>query len=460
MGRILAVFVAVAIFYSTVHAEEYLVKYRNESKLQNLYSNFRIKGIHRPGKLLKVDLSADLKVQASLDPNIEYIVPNSQLSIVNTITQKFSLKKQYALKKINAEAAWALTGSKGSRTILVAVIDTGVDYNHKNLSNNVISGGYDFFSNDTNPMDETALNQNRGHGTHCSGIIGANGLVDKGILGISPEVSILPIRVFGAKGTGSVDKAIQAIDYAISKKVQIISASWSAKMSENDARPLIEALERAERAGVIFVAAASNDSSNNDKSDVYPANAKLSNVISVAASTSSDGRAYYSNYGKANVSLAAPGDQIISTLPGNNYDNLSGTSMATPLVAGLIAFLKTQDPTLTGAEVKALLQSSGAKVKIETACNCRIDALAATDMLINKKSWLVPAAGTLKIGATQKFSMKNNNGFVSYTSSNPQFASIDEKTGVLTAKAKGTVTVIATDATGHVAKSVNIYIIK
>lgn len=470
MGKHLATFVALAIFgINTAQAEEYLVKYRNENAIHKMASmeksafGFRIKDIHQPGRLLKVDIPTSFKSAVAqtllADQNIEYIVPNTELRIGQSFLPEISLKKQYALTKTNAEKAWLRSGNKGSRGIKLAVIDTGVDYNHKNLLGNMING-YDFIANDNDPMDETMMNGNRGHGTHCAGIVGATGLVEKGIIGISSQVSIMPLRVFNARGSGTIDNAIKAIDYAIAQKVQVISASWSAKVSPANARPLLEALQRAGNAGIIFVAAASNDSFNNDKNDVYPANADMPHVITVAASTTSDGRASYSNYGKAKVSLAAPGDKIISTVPRNNYEEMSGTSMATPFVAGLVALLKAQDPTLNGAQAKALLQSTGAKVGIETACKCRVDAFAAMETLLSKKPWLVPASGTVTVGKTLKFTTKNNNGFVKYISSKPELATIDEKTGLLTAIKKGTVTITATDERGNIAKSTEIYIIK
>jgi thermitase len=303
-------------------------------------------------------------------------------------------------------------------------------------------------------MDKTS-SANPGHGTHCAGIVGATGLIDGGTSGLSPEVSIMPLRFLGEDGSGDLNNAIKAIDYAIEKKVSVISASWGATVPLSTAQPLVEALERADKAGIIFVTAAANDGKNNDKTDVYPANAGTANMMTVAASNSSDAKPSWSNYGKAKVSLSAPGDAIISTLPGNKYANLSGTSMATPLVAGLVAFLKAQDPTLTGAEVRSLMQSTGAKVQIETACNCRIDALAAVDTLLSKKAWMVPAAATIAEKSTLQMAMKNASGEVKFESSNPAVATIDEK-GLLTAVAAGTLNVKATDAAGNAVQSLDI----
>jgi len=447
----------------TANAGEYLIKYKNEKAVNNMISmesvnsGLEVKGLHKAGRLVKVNVSEKNKarVLANIlsDKNVEYAVPNFKLKAFSAPVETAALKEQYALAKVNAEQAWKRAGNKGSKNVLLAVIDTGVDYKHKNLAPNMVAG-FDFRDNDADPMDLTSQ-QNPGHGTHCAGIIGATGLVDGGIQGISPEVSLMPLRFLGADGSGDLEGGIKAIDYAIEHKVQVISASWGASVPLSTAKPLVEAIERAEKAGVIFVTAAANDGKNNDTTDVYPANAGTANMITVAASDSSDKKPYWSNYGKARVSLAAPGDAIMSTLPGDKFGNLSGTSMATPLVAGMVAFLKAQDASLTGAEIRSLLQTTGAKVDIETACNCRVDAFAAVDSLLAKKSWIVPAAATLEVGATQQFSLKNAQGSVRFESSDSNIATVSEQ-GLMTAKAQGTITVKAVDASGNAVTSLDI----
>ncbi len=447
----------------SANAGEYLVKYKNEKAVNNIVfmqnesNGLAVKSMHKPGKLLKVSINEFQKVRVLAeilrDKNVEYVVPNFKIKAFSAPVDVLGLKEQYALAKVNAPQAWAKAGNKGKKSITVAVIDTGIDYNHSALAPNMVKG-FDFRDNDADPMDLTGA-QNPGHGTHCGGIIGATGLVDGGIQGISPEVQLMPIRFLGADGSGDLDNGIKSIDYAIEKGVQVISASWGAAVPTAEAQPLIEAVKRADAAGIIFVAAAANDGKNNDTTAMYPTNANTPNMIAVAASNANDTKPYWSNYGKAMVSIAAPGDAIMSTLPGNKYGNLSGTSMATPLVAGLVAFLKAQDPSLTGAEIRSLMQTTGAKVQIETACNCRIDALASVDALLAKKSWMVPAAATLAVDATQQFAMKNAQGAVKFESSDANIATIDES-GLLTAKAQGTVTIKATDAAGNSVSSLDI----
>lgn len=445
------------------NAGEFLVKYKSSAALNKMATmqteafGLEMKENHRPGSYVRVNINKlnEVRTLAALyaDKNVAYVVPNFKIYAFSAPVDTAALKEQYALAKVNAEKAWQRAGNKGSKNVLLAVIDTGVDYNHPNLAANMVAG-FDFKENDADPMDKTS-SQNPGHGTHCAGIIGATGVVDGGISGLSPEVSIMPLRFLGEDGSGDLNNAIKAIDYAIEKKVQVISASWGASVPLSTAQPLVDAMDRADKAGIIFVTAAANDGKNNDTTSVFPANAGLPNMMTVAASNSSDAKPSWSNYGKAKVSLAAPGDTIMSTLPGNKYGNLSGTSMATPLVAGLVAFLKAQDATLTGAEVRSLMQATGAKVQIETACNCRIDAFAAVDTLMAKKAWMVPAAATIAEKGTLQMAMKNASGAVAFESSNPAVATIDAK-GLLTAVAKGTVTVKGTDAAGNTIQSLDI----
>ncbi len=463
LGLVLSLVLAVSTSNAATTAKQYIIKYKNLTAVNKIVGmqtesfGLEMKDIHRAGRLVTVNIAKgqEAKTIAALyaDKNVEYVVPNFKIYAYNAPVEASALREQYALTKVNAEQAWKRAGNKGSKQVLLAVIDTGADYKHVNLAPNMVAG-YDFRDNDADPMDLTSA-QNPGHGTHCSGIIGATGVVDGGTSGISPEISIMPLRFLGADGSGDLNNAIKAIDYAIEHKVQVISASWGASVPRSTAQPLIEAIERAEKAGIIFVTAAANDGKNNDTTEVYPANSGTPNMITVAASGSTDAKPSWSNYGKAKVSLAAPGEGIISTLPGNKYDNLSGTSMATPLVAGMVAFMKAQDASLTGAEVRSLLQTTGAKVQIETACNCRVDAFAAVDMLLSKKAWIVPTAATVEEKATLQLAMKNASGAVKFESSNPAVATVDEK-GLLTSVSKGTVTVKATDAKGNTAQSLDI----
>ncbi|MES2856717.1 MAG: S8 family serine peptidase, partial [Bdellovibrionota bacterium] len=439
---------------------EYLVKYKGQSvfSITSFDSMAQVRVLdHNPyGQIVKVKIAAvnEALTLARLysNPNVEYVVPNVKIRALTAPLDTNALKEQWAIQKVNAPAAWAKVG-KGSRKIVVAIIDTGMDSNHESLRANAVAG-YDFKENDTDPMDKTG-SANPGHGTHCAGIIGATGLVEGGIVGMSPMVSLMPIRFLGEDGSGDLNAAIKAVDFAIQKKVNIISASWGATIGRSQAMPLVEAVKRADDAGVIFIAAAANDGKNNDATEVYPANAGFPNTITVAASGPQDEKPTWSNYGKRTVHLASPGLTIMSTLPGNKYDNLSGTSMATPLVSGMVALLLSADPSLTGAQARALLQTTAAKVSIETACNCRVDASNAVDALTAKKLFIAPAAATMAVGDTMKFSGVNGSGSYEYSNSNAAVGSISAD-GTFTATALGDTTVSVKDSAGAVASSLTV----
>ncbi len=259
--------------------------------------------------------------------------------------------------------AWPMT--VGSKAVKVAVIDTGVDYNHEDLSENMWTNwaekngqpgvdddgngyvddihGYDFANDDGDPMD------GNGHGTHCAGTIGAvhnNGL---GVAGVMGDVSIVALKFLTDQGGGSTADAIKAIEYAISADVDIMSNSWG---GGGESQALKEVIEKAADAGIVFTAAAGNSGSDNDDRPQYPANYDVRNVISVAAHTASDQLASFSCYGKETVHIAAPGHNILSTYKNGDYAILSGTSMATPHVSGALGLLIASEGRLELDELR------------------------------------------------------------------------------------------------------------
>ncbi|MBI3543067.1 MAG: S8 family serine peptidase [Deltaproteobacteria bacterium] len=270
------------------------------------------------------------------------------------------LDKAWGIAKIHAPEAWKVT--PGSQSMVVAVIDTGIDYNHDELSFNVWRNpapdaklndvvGFDFIHNDGLPFDDHA------HGTHCSGVIGAVGNNGKGISGVNQRVSIMGLKFLSAEGSGDTAGAIKAIDYAVTHGAKVLSNSWGGK-GDDDNKGLRDAIQRAEDKDVLFIAAAGNDGTNNDTDQTFPASLNAPNMISVAALDSNDGLAYFSNTGAKSVQVGAPGVDVYSTTPGNKYQKMSGTSMACPHVAGAAALLWSAHPQWTHKEVKARLMES------------------------------------------------------------------------------------------------------
>jgi thermitase len=452
---------------SEVIPGEFLVKVRGQSlvagfELQSM-AGLRIESYHAPGRLFKVDVEPQFAAQTLTrllnHANVEYVVPNikirSFLKSSDVVEATARLQSQWAIQKVNAERAWQMAGNKGNRNVVVAVIDTGADFNHSDLRPNMVPG-YDFRNNDNSPMDETS-GQNPGHGTHCAGIIGSSGLIDNGIVGLSPEVSMMPIRFLGADGSGDLDGAVKSIDYARENGAQIISASWGAAVPKAQAQPILDAIERADKAGITFIAAAANDGKNNDRTEVWPTNSGFPNTISVAASDQNDAKAGFSNFGLKTVHVAAPGVDILSTLPNNRYGKLSGTSMATPLVSGLAALMKAQDPSLTGAQLRAIMQTTGAKANIDVACKCRVDAAAAIDMVKSKKMYMVPAAATMAPGEKLQFAAQNAVGSVAFSvSGNIGQIAAD---GTFTASTVGEGVITAQDSRGTTVSSLGIRVV-
>lgn len=314
------------------------------------------------------------------------------------------LKNSWGIFSIDAPNAHNSTPQ--GKGIVVAVTDTGVDYNHVDLINNMWRNkseipdngidddhngyvddvvGWDFHSNDNKPydlsmdlMDILLSGGNPGHGTHVSGVIASalnNGV---GTAGVAPQAKIMALRFIGEKGEGSTESAIKAIDYAVANGANIINASWGGEAGEEDDKPLKEALQRAEAKGVLFIVAAGNgrlDNStgkskgfdiNSDPKPVVPAVYNLPNMVGVAAIDSNNDLAEFSNWGKTSIKLGAPGVKILSTVPGDRYQDTlidlgsikatwDGTSMATPFVAGALAALWSNNTTMSASQVKEKL---------------------------------------------------------------------------------------------------------
>lgn len=267
------------------------------------------------------------------------------------------------------------------RGVTVAVLDTGVDYKHQALMNHIWSNpleiagngvdddgngyiddvmGYDFADKDNDPMDSYD------HGTHCAGIIASDANAAGTARGVAPGVKIMPLRIIGGSGTGFLSDAADAIKYAVDNDAKVLSNSWRIYKSwanyfdEKGVEFLFAAIKYTETRGAIFVNAAGNETTNIDISsdEIYPSGMQgLSHLFVVAATENGDIMAGYSNYGKNKVHVAAPGSDILATVGNNSWSQMSGTSMATPLVAGVLALGLQQGMTAEEAMTKLVATS-------------------------------------------------------------------------------------------------------
>ena len=316
------------------------------------------------------------------DPRILKVEPNYRVRLLGVpndplFAQLWAMRNTgqtggRANADIDAVLAWDIT--TGSDNVIVAVIDTGIDYTHQDLADNMwtnareIPGngidddrngfvddihGYDFVNDDGDPMDEHS------HGTHCSGTIAGRGNNRIGVTGINWQCKVMACRFLDENGSGTTDNAIDAINYAVANGADILSNSWGGgEYSE----ALAEAISNANDHGVLFVAAAGNDSRNTDLVPNYPSCYNFANVIAVAATDHTDALASFSNYGQHSVHLAAPGVSILSSVLDNAYAKYSGTSMATPHVAGVAALLLAQYPSMSLSELKFRLMWTGDEI--------------------------------------------------------------------------------------------------
>lgn len=255
---------------------------------------------------------------------------------------------------IDAPNAWTL--EEGSRKVVVGIVDTGLDANHPSLRGNIWhdkssgSYGWNFVSDKPNPSDDN------GHGTHIAGIIGGINDPKNGMSGVAHKVSMMSVKYYADGNSGMVNlrNSISALNYAVDHGAMVINYSGGGpEFSEDE----YLALKKAESKGILVVTAAGNEHQDTDLVDnyYYPAAYRLSNIISVASIDINDNLLPSSNWGKTHVDVAAPGENIYSTLPGGQYGYMTGTSQATAFVTGIAVLLLAKSPHLTPTQLKEII---------------------------------------------------------------------------------------------------------
>jgi subtilisin family serine protease len=397
----------------------------------------------------------DAIMQYMSDPNVEYAEPNYLIRVSDRIPNDAYFGKQWALLNtgqfangtpgadISVPKAWDI--STGDKDIIIAVIDSGIDYNHPDLVGNIWANlgetncsdgidddgnhyvddckGWNFVGNNNDPMDDNE------HGTHVAGIIGAVGNNSIGVAGVMWNVKLMPLKIIGADGTGDTAKEIAAIDYVISLKnrgvnIKAINASFS--RSGDFSIPEQQALASANTAGLLFISAAGNGSgpfcddgnaNNNDVSPCYPASYNLPNIISVAATDRNDRLASFSNFGSSSVHVAAPGAFILSTVPTsillNGYDFLYGTSMATAHVSGLAGLLWSYYTYFTPSQIRGMIMRYvDEKSTLESIYSKgRINAYSALSALSRPTDLAFTPLSPTQISLTWKDNAKGEDGY-------------------------------------------------
>jgi subtilisin family serine protease/sugar lactone lactonase YvrE len=330
------------------------------------------------------------------DPRVEYAEPN-YLVRADRLPDDPRFAEQYALRNtgqgggaagadIDAARAWNIT--TGDPAVIIGVIDSGIDQAHPDLRDNLFVNageipangldddgngfvddvtGWDFANGDNDPFDDAF------HGTHVSGIAAAAGDNGRGVTGVAWRARLLPVKFLAADGTGFSADAIRSVEYATLMGARVLNNSWGGGAFSN---AMFDTIAAAGTNGVLFVAAAGNDTENIDVKPHYPASYDLPNVVAVAATDDQDRIGVFSSYGAKTVLLGAPGVSILSTVPGGGYAIFSGTSMAAPMVSGAAALLLSAEPGRTIPEIRARLVAAVRPVPAmqgRTIANGRLD---------------------------------------------------------------------------------------
>lgn len=383
MNCLKAVFAVVILLSSTGYGEtfniepefvpdEVLVKFKPGLETQSIKAVISGHGAISIKRIPRIDVHV-LKVQTEKhnlmgkvrefqrDPRVAYAEPNYILHACVETPNDPGFSSQWGLAYVDALSAWDRT--TGSSSIVVAIVDTGVDLSHPDLANKVVAG-YDFVNGDNIAQDDN------GHGTHCAGIVAAETNNEVGVAGVSWESKIMPVKVLDSSGSGTFSNIVAGIIYAADNGADVISMSFGGYVPSGSAT-FLYAVQYAYAAGAVLVASAGNGGYPIDLTpwgyNYICVPAIYDECITVAATDTSDRNTLWSNYG-SELDVSAPGDNIYSTYwaGGSTYAYLSGTSMAAPLVSGLAALILADKPWLSNEEVMYKVRYSAEDVNSET----------------------------------------------------------------------------------------------
>ncbi|HEV7473479.1 MAG TPA: S8 family serine peptidase [Pyrinomonadaceae bacterium] len=353
------------------------VSERNKDTLRMSHGARRKKQLRGESKVEKLEVLGGqnvetLALQLSLNPDVEFVEPNFVINKDDVATSDPRFDEQWALRNtgqsggqygsdINVAGAWQT--SSGLDSITIAVIDSGIDLTHPDLTNNRWKNPHPSPAGDLNGWDyitdSGVIRDEQGHGTAIAGIIAAQGNNGIGISGVMWRASLMSLRVLDNTGSGDVGSAVEAIDYAVQHGAAVINLSWG---TSGYSLALKDAIERALQRGVVVVCSAGNSGQNVDSSLYYPASYGLRDLISVASTDNYDQLLSWSDYGRRNVAIAAPGNSILTTQMGGGYWLVSGTSASAPLVTGVAGLMKSVDPSLNPRNAARAIADGSRKV--------------------------------------------------------------------------------------------------
>jgi subtilisin family serine protease len=398
---------------------ELLVRFRPNVAALDIDALLQANRAERAGRLRGQSGIERLRLTAGSDPTavaatlqssqlVDLAEPNYLIMADQVSPDDPRFSEQWALRNtgnagtdINAGQAWEST--TGSKRTVIAVIDSGIDFTHPDLSNNQWGNSLELandldddrngFINDFHGWDFVAntkeIKDEQGHGTAVAGIIAAQGNNATGITGVMWSAGLMSVRVLDKTGTGDIASAVEAIDYAVTNGAQVINCSWG---TDDASIALLEAINQASRRGVIVVTSAGNDSRDIEKTPRYPASYDLNNLMTVASTDNADLPATWSNWGATHVTINAPGKDILTTKMGGDYQMVSGSSASAPLVIGVAGLIKTLRPWLNADLTREIIIRGARKVSSLTgkvASGGVVNATGAVEAL----NTLSPAAG-------------------------------------------------------------------